>query len=285
MEKKVLGRGIGALIPTESLEKHEKITFLKANQVRPNPYQPREDFDAQSLEELTQSIKEKGLIQPILVRRRGDVYELIAGERRLRAANLLNINEIPVIVKDVDDEESLELSLIENIQRQALNPIEEARAFQYLIDKFAVTQEKISEVIGKSRVSITNTLRLLKLPKEIQDEIKRGKISFAHGRALLEIEDVNQQRRLAQEIVSKDLSVRELENLIKSHRPKKIKHRVSKDKLSQDPYLVLREEALQQILGTRVKIKRNRKRGFIQIEFYSSEDLERILNILSTKLR
>lgn len=285
MEKKVLGRGIGALIPTESLEKHEGITFLKAEQIRPNPYQPREDFDAQSLEELTQSIKEKGLIQPILVRRRGDVYELIAGERRFRAANLLHINEIPAIVKDVNDEESLEFSLIENIQRQALNPIEEARAFQYLIDKFAVTQEKISEVIGKSRVSITNTLRLLKLPKEIQDEIKRGKISFSHGRALLEIEDVNQQRRLAQEIVSNDLSVRELENLIKSHRPKKIKHRVSQDKLKPDPYLVLREEALQQILGTRVKIKRNRKRGFIQIEFYSSEDLERILNILSTKLR
>lgn len=284
MEKKVLGRGIGALIPTESLEKHEAITFLKAEQIRPSPYQPREDFDAQSLEELTQSIKEKGLIQPILVRRRGDVYELIAGERRLRAANLLHINEIPAIVKDVNDEESLEFSLIENIQRQALNPIEEARAFQYLIDKFAVTQEKISEVIGKSRVSVTNILRLLKLPKEIQDDIKHGKISFAHGRALLEIEDANQQRRFAQEIISKDLSVRELENLIKSHRPNKIKHRVSQDKLKPDPYLVLREEALQQILGTKVNIRRNRKRGFIQIEFYSSEDLERILNILSSKL-
>ena len=197
MEKKVLGRGIGALIPTESLEKHEGITFLKAEQIRPSPYQPREDFDAQSLEELTQSIKEKGLIQPILVRRRGDVYELIAGERRFRVANLLHINEIPAIVKDVNDEESLEFSLIENIQRQALNPIEEARAFQYLIDKFAVTQEKISEVIGKSRVSVTNILRLLKLPKEIQDDIKHGKISFAHGRALLEIEDANQQRRFA----------------------------------------------------------------------------------------
>jgi len=284
MEKKVLGRGIGALIPTESLEKHEEITFLKAEQIRPNPYQPREDFDAQSLEELAQSIKEKGLIQPILVRRRGDVYELIAGERRFRAANLLHINEIPAIVKDVNDEESLEFSLIENIQRQALNPIEEARAFQYLIDKFAVTQEKISEVIGKSRVSVTNILRLLKLPKEIQDDIKHGKISFAHGRALLEIEDANQQRRFAQEIISKDLSVRELENLIKSHRPNRIKHRVSQDKLKPDPYLVLREEALQQILGTKVNIRRNRKRGFIQIEFYSSEDLERILNILSSKL-
>lgn len=281
MEKKVLGRGIGALIPEGTLEKQEKITFIKLEEIRPNPYQPREDFDHQSLEELTQSIKEKGLIQPVLVRRRGDIYELIAGERRLRAAKLLNINEIPAIIKDVDDEESLEFSLIENIQRQALNPIEEARAFQYLIDKFSVTQERISEVIGKSRVSVTNTLRLLKLPKEIQDEIKKGRISFAHGRALLEIEDANQQRRFAQEIVSKDLSVRELENLIKTHRPKRIKPKISR--VSPDPYLVLTENELQQILGTKVKIKRNRKRGIIQIEFYSSEDLERILKILRNK--
>jgi len=281
MEKKVLGKGIGALIPPGSLEKQEKIVFVRLEDIRPNPYQPREDFDSQSLEELMQSIKEKGLIQPVLVRRRGDFYELIAGERRFRAANLLQLNEIPAMVKEVNDEESLELSLIENIQRQALNPIEEARAFQYLIDKFSVTQEKISLVIGKSRVSITNTLRLLKLPREIQDEIRKGKITFAHGRALLEIEDVNQQRRYAQEVIARDLSVRELENLIKTHRPRKMKYRISKEKSSQEPYLVLKEEALQQILGTKVRIKRNRKRGFIQIEFYSSEELERILKILT----
>jgi ParB family chromosome partitioning protein len=287
MEKKVLGRGISALIPggsnLEDLEKQEKIIFLKLDKIRPNPYQPREDFNSQSLEELTQSIKEKGLIQPVIVRRHGDLYELIAGERRFRAANLLHINEIPAIIKDVNDEESLEISLIENIQRQALNPIEEGRAFQYLIDKFGVTQERIGEVIGKSRVTVTNILRLLKLPKEILDEIKRGKISSAHGRLLLEIQDAHQQRRFAQEIVAKDLSVGELENLIKSHRPKRIKYKVSKDKIGKDPYLVIKEEELQQILGTKVNIKRNRKRGCIQIEFYSSEDLERILKILTSK--
>lgn len=280
MEKKVLGRGIGALIPPEGLEKHEKIVFLRLEEIKPNPYQPREDFDNQNLEELTQSIKEKGLIQPVVVRRHGDFYQLIAGERRFRAAKLLHSNDIPAIVKDVDDEGSLELSLIENIQRQALNPIEEARAFQYLIDKFNVTQEKISEVIGKSRVSVSNTLRLLKLPKEIQDEIRQGKISFAHGRALLEIEDVNQQRRFAQEIISDDLSVRELENLIKANRPRRIKYKIGKAKTSKDPHLMLKEESLQQLLGTKVNIKRNRKRGLIQIEFYSFEDLERILKIL-----
>ena len=287
MEKKVLGRGIGALIPPgaslDNLEKQEKVVFIKLEKVKPNPYQPREDFDAQSLEELTQSIKEKGVIQPIIVRRQGDFYELIAGERRFRAANLLRINEIPALVKDVNDEESLEISLIENIQRQALNPIEEGRAFQYLIDKFGVTQERISEVIGRSRVAVTNILRLLKLPKEIQDEIKRGKITSAHGRLLLELDDLNQQRRLAQEVISKDLSVRELENLIKTRRPKRIKYKANKERSAQEPYLVIREEELQQILGTKVKIKRNRKRGHIQIEFYSTEDMERILKILCNK--
>ena len=284
MENKVLGRGIGALIPPgSSLEKHEKIVFLKLDQIRTNPYQPREDFDQQSLEELTQSIKEKGVIQPILVRRRGDNYELIAGERRFRAAKLLNINELPAMVKDVDDAGSLEISLIENIQRQALNPIEEARAFQYLIDKFAVTQEKISEVIGKSRVSVTNTLRLLKLPKEIQEAIKQGKISFSHGRALLEIGDPHQQLRLAQQVVARDLSVRELENLIKTQRPKRIRLKTGLDKSSQNPYLVLKEEMLQQVLGTKVKIRRSRKRGYIQIEFYSAEDLERVFKILTNQ--
>jgi ParB family chromosome partitioning protein len=281
MEKKVLGRGIGALIPSGSLEQNEKnITFVRLENIKPNPYQPREDFDSQSLEELTQSIKEKGVIQPVLVRRRGDFYELIAGERRFRAANLLNIKEIPAIIKDVGDGESLELSLIENIQRQALNPIEEARAFQYLIDKFEVTQEQISEVIGKSRVSVANTLRLLKLPKEVQDEIRRGKISFSHGRALLEIEDVNLLRRFANEIISGDLSVRELESLIKTRRPKRMKYKISKETTGRDAYLVLREEELQQMLGTKVKIRRSRKRGSIQIDFYSGEDLDRILKIL-----
>ena len=153
--------------------------------MKPNPFQPREDFDTQSIEELAQSIKEKGVIQPLLVRRKGDYFELIAGERRLRACNSLGLKEIPVIVRDVEDRDSLELALIENIQRESLNPIEEAHAFQHLIDKFQVTQEKISEVLGKGRTTITNTLRLLNLPHEIQQELKQGRISFAHGRALL----------------------------------------------------------------------------------------------------
>ena len=168
--------------------------------------------------------------------------------------------------------------MIENLQREDLNPIEEARAYLYLIEKFGLTQERLSEILGKARVSIANILRILKLPQEIQDEIKKGRISFAHGRALLEIENLNLQRRLAQEIISKGLSVRELENLIKMQRPKVTKKRMGR--IQQEPYLAVLEEELQQVLATKVRISKRKKCGHIQIEFYSQEDLGRIANIL-----
>ncbi len=278
MERKALGKGISALIPEKESGREDKIIYVQIGQIKANPFQPREDFNVQSIEELAQSIKEKGIIQPLLVRRKGDYYELIAGERRLRAATLLNIKEIPIIIKDVEDRDSLELALIENIQRQGLNPIEEAHAYQYLIDKFQVTQEKISEVLGKARVTITNILRLLKLPQEIQTEIKQGRISFAHGRALLEIEDVLQQRRLAQEVISRGLSVRELETLIKLRRPQGIKRKMGPGQ--REPYVAVLEEELQQILATKVRISKRKKRGHILIEFYSPEDLERVANFI-----
>lgn len=276
MERKALGKGISALIPEREVPAEEGIKNIPLHQIKPSSLQPREDFDAQSLEELTQSIKEKGIIQPILVRRKGDFYELIAGERRLRAANSLNLKEIPAIVKDVEDCDSLELSLIENIQRQNLNPIEEARAYQYLLDKFQLTQERLSEVLGKARVSVTNTLRLLKLPKEIQEDIRKGRLSFAHGRALLEIEDANQQRRLAIEAVSKGLSVRELENLVKSRRARAHKQKM-RQAAPRDAHTSVMEDRLQHALATKVRITKRAKRGHITIEFYSADDLERIV--------
>lgn len=277
MERKALGKGISALIPERDYqEKGEKITYLNLDQIKPSPFQPRENFDNQHMQDLAQSIKEKGVIQPILVRPQGDYYEIIAGERRFRAAKLLNLKEVPVIIRDIEERDSLELSLIENIQRQALNPVEEAYAYQYLIDKFRVTQEKISEILGKARVSITNTLRILKLPQEVQEEIKAGRISFAHGRTLLEVEDPNQQRLLAQEIVSNQLSVRELENLIRARRSRLSKPRVKQS--VQEPYLAIIQQELQRILATKVSIIKKKKRGYIQIEFYSQEDLERIYN-------
>ena len=196
----------------------------------------------------------------------------------MRAANSLGLKEIPIIVRDVTDQDSLELALIENIQREGLNPIEEAHAYQHLLDKFNVTQEKISEVLGKARVTITNTLRLLKLPHEIQDEMKKGRISFAHGRSLLEVEDANRQRSLAQDIISKGLSVRELESLIKSSRPKAVKRKIGAGQ--REPIVAILEEQLQHALATKVRISKRKKRGHINIEFYSQEDLERIVNVI-----
>ncbi len=281
MERRALGKGLGALIPEKVLDNvthKEEIIYVQSGQIKPNPFQPREDFNQQSIEELAQSIKEKGVIQPLLVRRKGDNYELIAGERRLRAANSLGLKEIPIIVRDVTDQDSLELALIENIQREGLNPIEEAHAYQHLIDKFKVTQEKISEVLGKARVTITNTLRLLKLPHEIQEEMKKGRISFAHGRSLLEVEDANHQRSLCQEIIAKGLSVRELENLIKSSRPKSLKRKIGQGQ--REPIVAVLEEQLQHALATKVRISKRKKRGHINIEFYSQEDLERIVKVI-----
>ena len=281
MERKALGKGLSALIPEkvlESGEHKEEIAYVQSGQIKPNPFQPREDFDQQSIEELAQSIKEKGVIQPLLVRRKGDAYELIAGERRLRAAKSLGLKELPIIVRDVSDQDSLELALIENIQREGLNPIEEAHAYQHLIDKFQVTQEKISEVLGKARTTITNTLRLLKLPHEIQQEMKKGRISFAHGRTLLEIDDANQQRRLAQDIIVKGLSVRELESLIKGSRPKGLRRKIGQGQ--SEPLVAILEEQMQHALATKVRIIKRKKRGHINIEFYSPEDLERIANVI-----
>lgn len=281
MERRALGKGLSALIPEKAIERNvhkEEIIYVQIGQIKANPFQPREDFDQQSIDELAQSIKEKGVIQPLLVRRKGDNYELIAGERRLRASNLLGLKEIPIIVREVSDQDSLELALIENIQREELNAIEEAHAYQHLIDKFHVSQEKISEVLGKSRVTITNTLRLLKLPHEIQAEMKKNRISFAHGRALLEIEDANHQRRLVQDVITKGLSVRELENLIKSNRPKSLKRHIGQGQ--RDPLVAILEEQIQHVLATKVRISKRKKRGHIHIEFYSEEDLQRIVNVI-----
>jgi len=275
MERKALGKGISALIPEKNIEEKGQTKNIKLSLIRPNPFQPREYFDNQSIEELAQSIKEKGVIQPVLVRQKGDYYELIAGERRFRAAQLLQLEEIPVIIRDAKDQDALELSLIENIQRQDLNPIEEARAYQYLIEKFGLSQDRLSEIIGKARVSIANILRLLKLPQEIQEEIKKGRISFAHGRTLLEVSDENQQRRLTQEIISKNLSIRELENLIKGRR-RRISIPAARPP-SLDTYVIVLQDELQQLLSTKVRIIKKKKRGSIIIEFYSSEDLDRIV--------
>ena len=282
MERKGLGRGLSALIPEKEHYHHEgrthemreKILYLSISEIRPNPYQPRENFDTESLEDLTASIKEKGIIQPILVRPSAGGFELIAGERRLRAAKALHLNEIPAIIKEVKDEESLELALIENIQRQNLSPIEEAYAYKHLIDQFNFTQEKIAQAVGKARVSVTNTLRLLKLPQEIQDMLKAAIISFAHGKVLLEIEDTQKQLTFAKKILSDGWSVKELAAAILPQ--EKTKRQKAKENTSEHLHLKAMAEELQEILGSKVKIVPGRKCGTVQIEFYSQDDLERI---------
>lgn len=279
-DRRALGKGIDALIPpapvSVKIEKKDGVAFIPTNLIKPNVLQPREEFNPQSMEDLVQSIREKGIIQPVLVRKKGENYELIAGERRFRAANILNLNEIPAIIKEVEDRDSLEIALIENIQRENLNPIEEAKAYSYLMEKFALTQERVSEVLGKARATVANTIRLLKLPIEIQKEIVSGNLSFGHGKALLEIENANEQRFLTQMCISKSLSVRELENLVKKMRPKN--SRTKKNAGNLDGSVLAREEHLQQALATKVRIIKRKKRGRIVIEFYSQDDLERIAN-------
>lgn len=280
MEHRALGKGLSALIPDQPVpvENGTRVLMLKVEEIHPNPYQPRVEFKQEELDDLANSIREKGVIQPLLVRSKPGGYELIAGERRLRAVRSLGLSEIPAIVKDVDDRDSLELALIENVQRSQLNAIEEARAYQYMMDKFSMTQEEVGQVLGKARVSVANVLRLLKLAPEVQDEIKTGRISFGHGKVLLEVEDPNRQRFLTQIAISKSLSVRELEGLIKDLRPKRPKLTVRVPGV--DPVTAVLGEEMQQLLGTKVRIVKNKKRGHIVVEFYSQEDLERIVSKL-----
>ena len=281
MEKrKALGRSLdalvsetGAFIPgADTTGKQESVTYLNISDISPNRYQPREDFNQEKLNELITSIKEKGVVQPLLVRRVEDKFELVAGERRLRAMKTLGAKKVPVILKDVDDVGAIELALIENIQREGLNPIEEAHAYKRLVDEFKFTQEKISQTIGKDRSSVANTLRLLNLPLEIQRYITKGQISAGHARAILSVKGLQQQLNLCKKIIKKGLSVREAELLASPQLKKRIGTRLAKDQ-----HLIELEEALQNALATKVRIHHGKKRGKVIIEYYSLEDLDRII--------
>ena len=280
MEKRALGKGLSALIPTRDAESSasENVLNIPLSQIRTNKYQPRVEFNQEKLNDLVNSIKEKGVVQPVLVRKAPGGYELIAGERRLRAVKSLAMEKIPALVKDVSDVDMLELSLIENIQREELNPIEEAHAFQKFITDFSFTQEKIAKVLGKDRSTIANTVRLLSLPKKVQDYISKDTISAGHAKALLSLPTENEQLRVCNLIVKKGLSVRETEALI-THRSSGVR----KVETKKDQNITNVENQLQQILGTRVSIFHGKKRGRIQIEYYSNDDLNRILGILQSK--
>ena len=282
MEKRALGKGLSALIPDKvdfqtEIGRSESVAYVKTAQIRENPQQPRLNYDSEKLQELIMSIRDKGVLQPILVREAMDGYEVIAGERRLKAARTLNLEEVPVIIKKVTDQEALVLALVENIQREELNPIEEAHAFRRLINEFNLNQEEVGRSVGKDSSTISNTMRLLNLPDDIQQSLIAGHLSMGHARALLSIPDDQEQRQIYEKILHTQMSVRELENLIKTGlqtaaRRKKVKARTHEQ--------IFLEEELQKLLGTKVRIHAQRKRGKIIIEYYSLEDLERILQII-----
>jgi ParB family chromosome partitioning protein len=281
MDRKVLGRGLSALIPEQPGQiKGERISYVKVEDIKQNPLQPRENFDQKKLDELISSIREKGVLQPVIVRDKSGEYELIAGDRRLRAARALGMEEVPIIVKNVGDADALELSLIENIQREELNPIEEAKAFQKLIDKFEFSQEEIAKAVGKDRATVSNTIRLLGLPARAQEMVVKGELTMGHARALLALAGEHTILKLSNRILRKGLSVREVENIV-SKKKSRLKGGVPK---ARDHKVMFFEEELQRALGTKVKIQHGKKRGKLQIDYYSLDDLERIYNLIKKAL-
>lgn len=277
MHRSALGKGLDALIPDLKIER-EGIREIEIERIRPNPYQPRTSFNPERLKELVASIKEKGVVQPVIVRPREEGYELVAGERRLRAAREAGLDRIPVVIKEVVESEMLEIALIENIQRQELNPVEEAEAYQQLVSRFGLTQEDLARKVGKDRSSVANSLRLLRLPGQVQDLMRKGDLSAGHARAILALESPIQQIESAERVVRYGLSVRETEALVN-----RIKRGVSR-KISipsrKDAAIGACEERLMKALGTKVRIEPGRKKGEIIIEYYSQDDLERIVALL-----
>jgi len=283
MTKKVLGRGIEALISQdlrESVSETERVKDLDIERIDPNPHQPREHFDGEHLKELAESIRQNGVLQPIVVRRVENRYELILGERRLRAAKLAGRATIPAIVRDVDDADSLRHALMENLQREDLNPMEEARGYQALKDGFGLTVGDIGEMIGKNRSTVANSLRLLNLPDVVKTLIVEGKLTAGHARALLSIEGEAAQIEWARKIVSDSLTVREIEHSAPGKA--RVKKRRGLRKIS--PQIQAIEEAIETHLGTRAKIVPRSKGGILWIEYYSDEELESVLEKMGIKL-
>ena len=281
MTRKPLGRGLGALLSAEQTGSAEEPDEIAIDSVEPSSMQPRTRFDEARLEELAKSIRANGVVQPLLVRRKGSNYELIAGERRWRAAQLAGLTHVPVVVRNVPDDKVLELALIENIQREDLNPIEEAQAYKKLIDSIGMTQETLAERVGRDRSYITNYLRLLRLPEDIRRLIEEGKLSTGHARTLLGTSDSDTQRRIARRIIERGLSVRETERLVRELDKPGSKPRVAKTK-DNDPNVRAAETKLRRHLGTQVRIAQNQngQSGRIEIEFYNPADLERLFRLL-----
>ena len=276
-----LGKGLGALLPEFGQAEPKTLLYCGIEEIIPNRSQPRKHFDDAKLQELAESIKEKGILEPLIVRRVDQGYELIVGERRWRAAQKAGLKEVPVVVKEAQGREVLEISLIENLQREDLNPIEAAEAFKHLIEAFNISQEDLSKRIGKDRTTITNTLRLLKLPLEVRNQLLQNRITSGHARALLSLENKEKQKELCALIIKKGLSVREAEAIAKrwSEKPKKPIAPVKKQG-DLESQLSSLQDSMRTYLGTKVHIAQKGKKGKIEIEYYSFEELERIVEAI-----
>jgi len=279
-----LGKGLGALLPELGQAEPRTLLYCGIEEILPNRAQPRKHFDESKLQELAESIKEKGILEPLIVRRTEQGYELIVGERRWRAAQKAGLKEVPVLVKETERREALEISLIENMQREDLNPIEEAEAFKHLIEEFNISQEDLSKRIGKDRTTVTNILRLLKLPLEIRDQLLQNRITSGHSRAILSLENKEKQKELCALIIKRGLSVREAEAIAKrwSEKPEKSVAPTRK-KGELESQLSSLQDSMRKYLGTKVHISQKGKRGKIEIEYYSHEDLERIVETILGK--
>ncbi|HHY22033.1 MAG TPA: ParB/RepB/Spo0J family partition protein [Bacilli bacterium] len=279
---KGLGRGLQALLSEGMANVEETLVEVKIRDLRSNPYQPRKVFTEEAIEELAQSLKEHGLLQPIIVRKSIKGYEIVVGERRYLAAKHAGLKTIPALVRELSEKQMMELALIENLQRENLNPIEEANAYDKLINHLNVTQEQLATRLGKSRPHIANHLRLLQLPEQVQQLMSDGKISMGHGRALLSLKDETQRYALAEKTIQDSLNVRQLEKLIKILNQAPEKERKEK-KVEPSPFIKAKEETLRDRFGTSVTIKKGKKKGKIEIDFFSEDDLERILLLLEGK--
>ena len=273
MSKKALGKGLGAFIPDElSILKDERFAELDIDDVKPNPFQPRVKFDDQTIDELAQSIKETGIVQPIIVAPEDDHYKIIVGERRWRAAQRAGLRKIPVLIRNIPKEKQLEVSLIENIHREELNALEIAQAYQRLIEEHGYAQHELADKVGKDRSSVTNYLRLLKLPQEIQDKLVDGEISMGHARAMLALEEAVTQLYCCRQVIDRGLSVRNTETLV--NRLKKKAPRAQRSLT--DPDLHALQEEMLKILGTKVLVAGSRNKGVLKIFYFSLDDLNRI---------
>lgn len=272
MERKVLGRGLDALIPKREIciTEEKEFTYLPLTKIKQGKYQPRQNFDAKEMQELTQSIKEKGFIQPVVVRKTGnDSFEVVAGGRRFEAAKLLGLNEIPALIKNIDDKDTLVFAIVENLQRKELNPMEEAEAFKRLIDEFQYTLEDVARQVAKDKTTVVNSLRLLKLPLEIQEAVRKGIINKSQARTILGTDQREEQEQLFHQILKEGLTVREIEKRTRKGDTKKKKI---------DPFVIDTEREMQERLGTKVRINNQKNnKGKIIIEYYSLADLERII--------